>query len=87
MKTSDFYEEVGDVLAPLRKKFDYSVRPTEDNPDPFSNDPDVMQHARDEKLREHVANKTYPKESDTKTSEQPRQPIQSQSPKQHRVRG
>ena len=52
---NDFYEEVGDILAPFRKKYGGALI-GKNGADPFEKDPDSIQGDHDEKLRTKQSN-------------------------------
>lgn len=52
---SEFYEDAGDPLAEFRKQ-NRGARVGKNGKDLFANDPDVLQSAREEKLKEKIRN-------------------------------
>lgn len=56
MAKKDYIEDVGDVLAPYRHRLPQGVIVSQENPDPFSDDPDWKQFQRDEKLKSGAVN-------------------------------
>ena len=63
MTKNDYIEDVGDVLAPYRHHLPQGVKVTQENPDPFSDDPDWVQFQREEKARNGAVN--YKKQEET----------------------
>lgn len=52
---NDFYEEVGDLLSPFRRKYGGAII-GKDGVDPFVKDPDSIQGECDDNLREKQSN-------------------------------
>jgi hypothetical protein len=59
MKTSDFYEDAGDLLAGFRQKNGGGKIEKKGN-DPFSKDPDVVQSVHDANLNYYEENGVMP---------------------------